>query len=118
MLLLWSGSVFAQDYDYVLSNLRTTSDTVSVDVIRTSDRIDTDVIFFAVYDEYDRLIGLTRQAVPVSEDGKVCTVEQPLRVNQAVTIKAFIWDNSMTPRSAAVYKTTRPDGDIEDGGDL
>ena len=35
MLLLWSGSVFAQDYDYVLSNLRTTSDTVSVDVTRT-----------------------------------------------------------------------------------
>ena len=118
MLLLWSGSVFAQDYDYVLSNLRATSDTVSVDVTRASDRTAPDVKFFAVYDEYDRLIDLVRQAVPTAEEGKVYTVEQPLRVNQAVTVKAFIWDDSMTPRSAAVYKTTRPDGDIEDGGDL
>ena len=117
-LLLWGGSVFAQDYDYVLTNMRATSDTVSVDVSRVSDRAASDVVFFAVYDEYNRLIDLLRQTVPATEEGKACTVEAPLRVNQAITVKAFIWDDSMTPRSAAVYKTTRPDGDIEDGGDL
>ena len=118
LLLSWGGNVFAQGYDYVLSNMRTTSDSVRVDLTRVAGRTNPDVIFFAIYDEYNMLLDTVRQTVPDTEEGEVCTVEQPLLVNRAVTVKAFIWDDSMTPRCAAVYKTTHPDGDIEDGGDL
>ena len=119
ILLSSSGSALAAGYDYTLSNLRATSESVYVDVTKVSERNGTDVLFFAVYDEYNTLIGMKKELLTLSEQGKVYTVEQPLRVNKAVKVKAFIWDGAMpVPRSKMLYKTTQPDGDIEFGGDI
>lgn len=118
-LLLFSaaGTVSAAGYDYTLTNLKATSDTVSVDVTRVSDREGTDVVFVAVYDEYNTLIGLKKETIAIGEKDTVYTVEVPMYVNSAVTLKAFVWDGDMPlPRSKTVYKSTRPGGDIEDGG--
>ena len=114
-----AGSAVAASYDYALSNLRATSQSVLIDVTKVSDRNGTDVLFFAVYDEYNTLIGLKRELLTLPEQGKIYTVEQPFRVNKAVKVKAFIWDGmAPMPRSKMLYKTTQPDGDIEFGGDI
>lgn len=119
LLLMFTSiaGVSAAEYNYELNNMKITTDSISVDVTKVSESSDAAVLYVAMYDEYNMLLGVKSQVLSLEKDNKT-SIPVELRANSAVTVKAFVWEKVLVPKSKIVYKTTRIEGDIEYGGEV
>lgn len=117
MLLMCTSVAFALEYEYTLSNLSVSTNSVSVDVKNVSDDGLSARVYIAIYDEYNMLTGLQSQPVELAV-GESTTVTKEFFTNSATTIKAIVIKDAFVPCGKNIYKTTLNEGNIEFGGDL
>lgn len=116
-MLLCSVCVNASDYTYKLTEMKVTSDNVTVRAKKINDYDSESILFIALYD--DGILSSLKWYELDMENGQSDTFTAEIYdINSISSIKAYVWNKPLIPGSTVLSRSTTGVWNIEFGGDL